>query len=60
MTNNTYTVYAKWAAFDAIEEIDVQAMTADDARALAVEILNDDYQDGWEIIKVAHRTGLYI
>lgn len=71
MTNNTYTIFAKWpndeegikshpgAVYAVIEEIDIVASSADEARAGAIKDLTEGYMPGWEIIEVRQQQGLF-
>jgi hypothetical protein len=60
VANNRYTIYAKWAEFEVMEEIDVDAPNSEEALSLAKAELDADYQPGYEIIAWNRREGLYI
>jgi len=59
MTNNTYTIFVKWSApavpSVVVEELDIEAPSAPEARALAREELARDYLPGWVIIRTVRR-----
>ena len=50
-----YTVIAYFPRFGGGEELDVQANSAAEARTKATDLLNADYQPGWEIVEVIER-----
>lgn len=54
-----YTVYAELAEQDVLEEIDVNAVSRAEARAMAEAILEADYMPGMRVIEVDVRFGLY-
>lgn len=65
MTNNTYTIFAKWQApvtpEVVIEEIDIEAPSAPEARALARKELDAHYLPGYRIIRTVRRgPGIFI
>jgi hypothetical protein len=55
----TWTVYARWEDGD-VEEVDVHAASAEEAKRLAFTILDRDYRPGWEIIAADPLSGLTI
>jgi hypothetical protein len=61
--HNRYTAYIKFVYPEgdySIEEIDVDAVDATDARVIASLAMLRDYMEGGEIIKVEERFGLYM
>lgn len=54
-----YTVFAKFPGGE-IEEVDAHGRTSMEARSAAEDELDENFAEGWEIIKVERREGLFI
>lgn len=61
MTNNTYTAFVRFESFGEviIEEIDIDAPSAADARIEARARLDEEYIPGGVIVKVERRFGIF-
>ncbi|MFJ6550022.1 hypothetical protein [Microbacterium sp. NPDC091676] len=60
---STYTGFVRFADPgypDTIEEIDVVATSAEEARERIEQTLVDDYEPGGTIVHIEQRTGLYL
>lgn len=55
-----YTVYTKDRLGEPSEELDIDAVSATKARALAKRVLREQYDPGLRIVGCVERMGLYL
>lgn len=58
MQTTSYTAFVKFASQGCVEEIDVQALSKDDAYNRTQEVLASDYEPGGQIVKIVRSDRL--